>query len=91
MSGYANASPQFSYVAISLTAAACREGHITLEGTFSRRAHTSPKRKRGTVLRIPRSRFGLVCDPAACGITSRVAIANSAKPINCLLAGSVVH
>ena len=37
-------------------------------GTFSRRAHTSPKRKRGAMLRIPRSRFGLVCNSAACSI-----------------------
>ena len=32
MSGYVNTSPRFSFVQLRLTAAACREGDITLEG-----------------------------------------------------------
>ena len=43
-------------------------------GTFSRRAHTSPKRKRGAMLHIPRSRFGLVCNPAACILAGCIAL-----------------
>ena len=48
-------------------------------GTFSRRAHTSPKRKRGAMLRIPRSRFGLVCNPAACSIAPGYYARSSAR------------
>jgi hypothetical protein len=42
-----------------------REARANERGTFLQRIHTSPKRKRGNVLRVPRSGFGLVLGSAA--------------------------